>query len=96
MHMVEDMILFGLGVEIQVNDLLGVPPVTEYFRDTDYVYWLGQERGGFWYRLGMACAQVQRGMWSQRLPRVNRLAWRTLARHDMLFHISERSEHQQI
>jgi hypothetical protein len=28
-----------------INELLGVPPKTEYFRDYDYVYWLGNERG---------------------------------------------------
>jgi hypothetical protein len=27
--------------------LLGVPPPTPYFREYDYVYWLGPERGLF-------------------------------------------------
>jgi hypothetical protein len=31
----------------QLEDLLGVPPATEYFREYDYVYWLGPERGLF-------------------------------------------------
>ena len=31
----------------QLEDLLGVPPATEYFREDQYVYWLGPERGLF-------------------------------------------------
>ena len=49
-HMVDDLLkkhqLVGMSRD-QVNDLLGVPPVTAYFREYDYVYWLGQERGAF-------------------------------------------------
>lgn len=29
----------------EIDDLLGVPPDTPYFADSDYVYWLGPERG---------------------------------------------------
>jgi len=29
----------------QIDDLLGVPHPTSYFREYDYVYWLGPERG---------------------------------------------------
>jgi hypothetical protein len=29
----------------EIEKLLGKPPETEYFRDYDYVYWLGPERG---------------------------------------------------
>ena len=29
----------------QIDELLGVPPQTEYFKNYDYVYWLGPERG---------------------------------------------------
>lgn len=29
----------------QIDDLLGKPDETSYFRDYDYVYWLGPERG---------------------------------------------------
>jgi len=49
-HMVDDLLrkhqLVGMSRD-QVNDLLGVPPVTEYFREYDYVYCLGHERGAF-------------------------------------------------
>jgi hypothetical protein len=31
----------------QLEGLLGVPPATEHFREYDYVYWLGPERGLF-------------------------------------------------
>lgn len=31
----------------QINELLGVPAATNYFRDFDYVYWLGYEDGFF-------------------------------------------------
>lgn len=36
--------LIGMTVE-DINQLLGAPPKTSYFRDYDYVYWLGPERG---------------------------------------------------
>lgn len=29
----------------EINDLLGIPKQTDYFKDYDYVYWLGPERG---------------------------------------------------
>jgi hypothetical protein len=29
----------------EVVEMLGEPPLTEYFRDWDLVYWLGPERG---------------------------------------------------
>lgn len=29
----------------QINELLGIPEPTGYFRNFDYVYWLGPERG---------------------------------------------------
>jgi hypothetical protein len=28
-----------------LDALLGIPPKTDYFKDYDYVYWLGPERG---------------------------------------------------
>ncbi len=34
----------GISVE-DINQLLGKPPPTVYFKDYDYVYWLGPERG---------------------------------------------------
>ncbi len=46
--MVDDLLnrnnLIGMSKN-EVNDLLGVPPKTEYFSNYDYVYWLGPERG---------------------------------------------------
>ncbi len=49
-HMVDDLLrkhaLVGMS-QSQVDALLGVPPSSEYFREYDYVYWLGQERGAF-------------------------------------------------
>jgi hypothetical protein len=49
-HMVDDLLRKHPLVRMskgQVDDLLGVPPPTEYFREYDYVYWLGPERGAF-------------------------------------------------
>jgi len=31
----------------QIVSLIGKPPKTEYFKQYDFVYWLGPERGGF-------------------------------------------------
>jgi hypothetical protein len=49
-RMVDDLLrthkLVGMS-RAQLEDLLGVPPATEYFRGYDYVYWLGRERGLF-------------------------------------------------
>jgi hypothetical protein len=49
-HMVDDLLhqqtLMGMPRQ-QVDSLLGVPPKTGYFRDYEYVYWLGPERGLF-------------------------------------------------
>ena len=49
-HMVDDLLhrhtLVGMP-RAQVDDLLGVPPRTEYFHESEYVYWLGLERGLF-------------------------------------------------
>ena len=35
--------LIGM-TKTNVDELLGVPPQTNYFKDFDYVYWLGPER----------------------------------------------------
>jgi hypothetical protein len=49
-HMVDDLLsrhrLEGMP-RARVEDLLGKPPESPYFRDYDYVYWLGPERGAF-------------------------------------------------
>jgi len=49
-RMVDDLLrthkLVGMS-RAQLEGLLGVPPATEYFREYDYVYWLGPERGPF-------------------------------------------------
>jgi hypothetical protein len=49
-HMVDDLLrihrLVGLS-RVQLEELLGRPPATEYFPEYDYVYWLGPERGPF-------------------------------------------------
>jgi hypothetical protein len=67
-HMVDDLLrkhpLVGMS-KAQVDDLLGVPPPTDYFRDYDYVYWLGPERGAFsidseWLVLKLANGSVVR------------------------------------
>jgi len=48
--MVDDLLrrhrLVGMG-RTQVDELLGVPPHSDYFPEYDYVYWLGRERGAF-------------------------------------------------
>jgi hypothetical protein len=36
--------LIGMTVE-HINQLLGLPSKTPYFKDYDYVYWLGPEKG---------------------------------------------------
>jgi outer membrane protein assembly factor BamE (lipoprotein component of BamABCDE complex) len=47
-RMVDDLLhkhrLKGMTRE-QIDELLGVPPHTNYFHEYDYVYWLGPERG---------------------------------------------------
>lgn len=49
-HMIDDLLrsraLVGLN-KTQINNLLGTPSVTSYFKEYDYVYWLGPERGPF-------------------------------------------------
>ena len=49
-RMVDDLLrrheLVGMQ-RLQLEELLGVPPETPYFREYDYVYWLGPERGAF-------------------------------------------------
>ncbi len=49
-RMVDDLLrthkLVGMSRD-QLEELLGVPPASEYFREYDYVYWLGPERGLF-------------------------------------------------
>lgn len=35
--------LIGM-TKAEIDELLGVPPQTNYFKDYDYVYWLGPER----------------------------------------------------
>lgn len=46
--MVDDLFLkykiIGM-TRVEVNRILGVPPKTNYFKDYEYVYWLGHERG---------------------------------------------------
>lgn len=50
LRMVDDLLsrhnLVGLSTE-EIEWLLGKPPKTEYFKDYDYVYWLGPERSAF-------------------------------------------------
>lgn len=50
LRMVDDLLshhhLIGMTAK-EVEELLGVPPKTSYFRDYDYVYWLGLERTAF-------------------------------------------------
>lgn len=47
LRMVDDLLrrykLIGMSRE-QIDNLLGVPPQTEYFAEYDYIYWLGPER----------------------------------------------------
>ena len=49
-HMVDDLLrrhrVVGM-TRTQVDELLGVPTPSDYFREYDYVYWLGQERWPF-------------------------------------------------
>ena len=49
-RMVDDLLrrhrLVGMR-RTEIDALLGVPPRSDYFREYDYVYWLGQERGAF-------------------------------------------------
>ena len=48
LRMVDDLLdeheLKGMSKE-RIIELLGEPPETEYFREYDFVYWLGPERG---------------------------------------------------
>jgi hypothetical protein len=48
LRMVDDLIqrysLVG-KTRSEINALLGIPPKTNYFREYEYVYWLGPERG---------------------------------------------------
>ena len=48
--MVDDLLkkhqLIGMNKN-DLEDLLGKPPKTDYFKDYEYVYWLGPERGLF-------------------------------------------------
>ena len=50
LNMVDDLLsshqLVGMSKK-EVEELLGKPPVTGYFKEYDYVYWLGPERGAF-------------------------------------------------
>lgn len=50
LKMVDDLLakhqLIGLDIH-KVEELLGKPPKTRYFKDYDYVYWLGPERSAF-------------------------------------------------
>ena len=50
LRMVDDLLerytLKGMSKK-QIDELLGIPKPTGYFRDYDYVYWLGPERGTF-------------------------------------------------
>ena len=50
LNMVDDLLsryqLIGMSIA-QVDPLLGKPPKTVYFKDYDYVYWLGPERSFF-------------------------------------------------
>jgi len=70
--MVDDLLpkhkLVGMS-RAQLEDLLGVPPATEYFREYDYVYWLGPERGLFSIDLRVARNKVRPGCGGQRAGR---------------------------
>lgn len=50
LRMVDDLLsryrLIGMNTE-EIAELIGVPPKTDYFKDYDYVYWLGPERNAF-------------------------------------------------
>ena len=50
LNMVNDLLsrhqLIGMTIA-EVDQLLGEPSKTEYFKDYDYVYWLGHERSAF-------------------------------------------------
>lgn len=49
-YMVDDLLsryqLVGMR-DNEIEELLGRPPQTNYFKDYDYVYWLGPERSSF-------------------------------------------------
>ena len=45
-HLLHTHTLRGL-TRRQIEDLLGIPPATDYFQSYDLVYWLGPERGAF-------------------------------------------------
>lgn len=49
-NMIDDLLkkheLIGMSM-MEIEDLLGRPPQTGYFKDYDFVYWLGPERGVF-------------------------------------------------
>ncbi len=49
-NMIDDLLkkheLIGMSMK-EIEDLLGRPPQTGYFKEYDFVYWLGPERGVF-------------------------------------------------
>jgi hypothetical protein len=49
----------------QVDQLLGTPPTTGYFKDYDLVYWLGPERSLFGIDSEWLCLKLQNGKVSQ-------------------------------
>lgn len=50
LRMVDDLLshekLIGMDIK-EINQLLGKPPATGYFKDYNYVYWLGPEPSAF-------------------------------------------------
>ena len=34
-------------LQVEIDQILGKPPKTNYFNEYDYIYWLGPERGFF-------------------------------------------------
>lgn len=45
----------------EIEKLLGIPPATGYFKDYDYVYWLGPERGAFGIDSEWLCLKFENG-----------------------------------
>jgi outer membrane protein assembly factor BamE (lipoprotein component of BamABCDE complex) len=45
----------------QIERLLGTPPATGYFKEYDYVYWLGPERSVFGIDSEWLCLKFENG-----------------------------------
>lgn len=60
-HLLSKYQLVGM-TQAKIDELLGKPPQTEYFKDYDYVYWLGPERSAFGIDSEWLCIKFEDGV----------------------------------